>query len=210
MAHLHEHIQELAQSHVLDLFAQQLPMEYCFHNPQHTVDVVEQAREIALAEGMAGQQIDVVVVAAWFHDVGYVECYQGHEQRSMRIAAEFLHQHGVSEDAIAMIVGCIGATQMPQSPRNLMEAVLCDADLANLGSADFWANSALLRAEQEWYLQTKFDDVEWFNQCRQFCAHHQFHTEYARQRFTGNQRLNSSYSFDHPVVQHSLTIHASV
>lgn len=210
MAHLYERIQELARTFVLDVFAQQLPMEYCFHNPQHTVDVVEWAREIALAEGMLGQQTDLIVVAAWFHDVGYVECYKGHEQVSMRIAAEFLHQHSVAEDDIAVILGCIRATTMPQSPRSLMEAVLCDADLANLGSAHFWRNSALLRAEQEWYLQTMFDDVEWFEQCRHFCAHHRFHTDYARRTFADYQRLNSSYSFRHPVVQHSLTAHASV
>jgi hypothetical protein len=37
-----------------------------------------------------------------------------------------------------MILGLIRATKIPQNPSNLLEKIICDADLDYLGREDFW------------------------------------------------------------------------
>ena len=52
-----------------------------------------------------------------------------HEDEGIKIATVFLAEHKVKDEIIAGIKGCITATKMPQSPKNLMEEIVADADL---------------------------------------------------------------------------------
>jgi predicted metal-dependent HD superfamily phosphohydrolase len=101
----------------------------------HTQDVVEATKQIAHHYRLNEHDYFLVVTAAWFHDLGY---YSGettdHETQSVAIAAEFLRSNSVNTKTITEIGGCIMATRMPQLPVTLLQKIVCDADLFNLGT----------------------------------------------------------------------------
>ena len=119
-------------------------------------------------------------MAAWLHDIGHTKNYTDHETESQLIALELLCIAGMPEEETALIIGCIGATRMPQRPKNKLEAVLCDADLAHLASIHFFDRSDLLRQEWDTILDKQYTDDGWLESCLQFLATHRYHTPYGQ------------------------------
>ena len=71
-------------------------------------------------------------LATWFHDTGYSEGPEEHEERSCVNAENFLK--GKIPDAdLEIVKGCIRSTKVPQRPTSILEQIICDADLSHLG-----------------------------------------------------------------------------
>ena len=162
-----------------------------FHNLGHTERVVMNASAMARHYKLEDKDFFTVIAAAWFHDCGY---YSGgaaaHEQRGADVAAGFLRDLKVEEDTITAIAHCILATRMPQTPENLMEEILCDADLYHLGTDDFADLNKLLRKEREETLNIKIDKNEWRLKNIAFLESHRFHTDYCRDLLESKKQEN--------------------
>ncbi|MFD1164001.1 Pycsar system effector family protein [Sphingobacterium daejeonense] len=157
--------------------------EYCFHNGHHTLDVVTATQEMADHYSLNSEDRFIVVCAAYFHDTGYLSGgAEGHEERSAKIAENFLTAHKVSEVMIERVKSCILATKMPQTPRNLLESILCDADLFHLGTQDFEERNKLMLQEAEFSNGSKIEKSTWRNQTIQLMDQHSYHTEYAQKK----------------------------
>ena len=110
---------------------------------------------------MPAEDIQLLELAAVYHDIGYLYNIQEHEQASAKVAQEVLPGFGLSKAEIETITSMILATRLPAQPANLLEQILADADLFVLGSEDFFKRSEDLRHElaargqahslQEWY-----------------------------------------------------------
>jgi len=108
-----------------------------YHNVFHTTDVMEQAINIAISEGVKpGHELNLLKTAAAYHDSGFLFTYKNHEEKGCEIARNDLASHLTDSD-IEKICGMIMATKIPQSPKNLFEEIICDADLDYLGRDDF-------------------------------------------------------------------------
>ena len=108
-----------------------------YHNVLHTLDVLEQAEKIAKKEGIHDpHDLMLLKTAAVFHDSGFLFVYKGHEEKSCEIASDYLTET-LDQADLQKIHGMIMATKIPQSPRNLLEQIICDADLDYLGRNDF-------------------------------------------------------------------------
>lgn len=119
-----------------------------YHNLAHTLDVLDQALRIALAENIKDpRQLLLIRVAALFHDTGFLYVYRGHEETSCEIMEESVKETNLSTTEIDQIKGMIMATKIPQGPTNLMEQIICDADLDYLGREDFPIISNNLKKE---------------------------------------------------------------
>jgi predicted metal-dependent HD superfamily phosphohydrolase len=188
--------EEQCEAFVRTLLHDKLPPQFVFHSLQHTLDVVQIAQYIGMNEGLSNDELELVSIAGWFHDTGYTESYEQHEEHGVAIAEAFLRSLPATDfpaDRIAAVSACIMATKMPQSPTNILQQVLCDADLANLGTEDFLDNTERLRDELEWRLGTAFSDEEWYTRSLTFCQTHHYHTACARQLFTEQQAANASW-----------------
>lgn len=162
-----------------------------YHNIDHTRDVVSACRIICDAIGIAGEDRAVVVVSAWWHDVGYL--FGGpvnHEERSAEKAAEFLQAAGVPPSFIQRVRGCIMATKMPQSPTNELERIICDADLYHLGTVNFKPYTKRIRKEAELYGAKPISGEEWRLATIELLRTHRYHTEYARAALEAGQAQN--------------------
>ncbi len=139
---------EKAEQYVLGQLETRLDRTLFYHGIHHTIDVVNAAAEIAALEGITDEEsLALLRTAAFYHDSGFMNIYQGHEEAGCVLAREVLPGFGYTEAQIATICGMIMATKIPQSPKNTLERIICDADLDYLGRDDFEGIAATLFEE---------------------------------------------------------------
>ena len=136
-----------AERHIMRVLEEELSDKLYYHSIKHTKDVTEAAERIALMEGITDEDLFLLKSAASYHDAGFVEKYNKNEEIGMRMARETLPKYGYTQQQIDVIDGLIKATEIPQSPKTLLEQIMCDADLDYLGRDDFHDIADLLRLE---------------------------------------------------------------
>lgn len=170
-----------AQKVVTDVFQTKVNPLFVFHNLEHTIQVVTAAEEIEGYYQLSNDEQFVLIVSAWFHDTGFSSGYaEEHEKESIKLAKEFLASRIADEDIITRISSCIQATHMPQEPQNLIEKIICDADLFHLGTNMFSERSQLLRKELQAYYKSDFAEEEWRQLNIDFLKSHNYFTGYCR------------------------------
>jgi predicted metal-dependent HD superfamily phosphohydrolase len=179
-----------ARVHVEALLKAAKPEWGRYHNFEHAKAVAKASKTIGAACRLSAEELEGVILAAWFHDAGYVKAIEGHEEKSVEIATSFLRGNGYPQEKIARVAGCIRATKMPQNPKTLMEQVLCDADISHLASKDFLEVSELIRLEIEHRMGRKLAEAEWLTMNTIFVAGHQYHTDYARSKYAPQHAAN--------------------
>jgi len=172
-----------AESFILHLFKDNSPAGNMYHDTTHTKDVVANVIEIAKALKLEENELELLTLAAWFHDVGYLEKSDGHEELSADYARNFLAEHDYPRENIEIITACILATKVPQKPKTLLEEILCDADLLHFGKDNFFEKNELFRIEYERRTNQVFNELEWLQNNVDFLVQHKFFTDYARNNF---------------------------
>jgi len=190
-------IVQKASEYVFNLLREKLPANHIYHNYNHTVDVVESTLEIAEGSELSKEDTEIALLGAWFHDTGFVEAYSGHEEHSKEIAAKFLHEQLYPEDKIEKVLGIIDATHYPQHPKNLLEEVVCDADLAGISSKKYMERAMFLRRERELVSNEVMSDIDWYRFEVEFLAQHRYHTPYAHLNFDKKKNLHVLELRDH-------------
>lgn len=171
------------ETHIVNFFKESISAEYVFHDLQHTKNVVEAVAQIGAHYQLSSDDLEVLEIAAWFHDTGYSKGAEGHEERSASYARAFLAIHNYPEDKIKAIEACIFATKMPHQPQNQLEKILCDADLSHLGKNIYWDRCGRLRQELLITRKVMMSEQEWVDFELQFIQQHQYHTDEAKKLF---------------------------
>jgi uncharacterized protein len=180
---------DAAIAYALRHLEQDLSPQLFYHSLDHTRrEVVPAADRFASKEGLVGEEFQLLRIAAFFHDLGFTEQYDGHESVSARIAAEVLPIYHFMPAQVDVVCRAIMATRLPQSPTSLLEEVLVDADLDVLGKEDFFRRSKDLQRE----LATQgrgMDDPQWYATQVKFLKGHTYWTAAAKElRNTQKQR----------------------
>jgi uncharacterized protein len=171
---------EGAWRYALSRLEHELAPELVYHSLGHTRDdVVPAADRLAAQERVDGDGLRVLLTGAYFHDVGFVEQRQDHELAGVRIAQAVLPGFGFSPEQIQAVQGLLLATRLPQSPHNLFEAILTDADLDVLGREDYWTRNLDLRREWAAYGEHS-TDRQWYESQLNFLESHHYFTDAAR------------------------------
>src|SRR5436309_6076814 len=100
-------IEQQAAEHVRIYLSSKLSQSYCYHNLLHTENVVSAIEEISDGMGLSEQDQLIVLVAGWFHDIGYIFKIEGHEQVGARLAEQFLLDRKVDAEEISKVQSCI-------------------------------------------------------------------------------------------------------
>lgn len=162
-----------------------------YHNLAHTERVVANAQQIGSHYQLDARDSFIVITAAWFHDTGYhISDAKDHELRGTELAENFLKAKGVDEETILAIRNCILATCMPQSPKNLLEKIVCDADLYHLGTSDFPELNKLMRKEAEWRKNRKISKSEWRKGTISLLENHRYQTDFAQGLLDAKKQQN--------------------
>ncbi|MCW3461826.1 Pycsar system effector family protein [Chitinophaga nivalis] len=172
---------DAARDYVTAQYQQHPRPDLVYHNLEHTHQVVQAASQIAAHYRLQDDELLAVYIAAWFHDAGYLYGPGNqHEENGAKEALHFLQQQQVAENVQQMVQGAIMATKMPQSPKNLVEQIVCDADLFHLGSATYSTRNKLLRQEVALTHEQEIPATQWLAGNIRFLTEHHYWTDYAR------------------------------
>lgn len=175
--------------HVKGLFEANPNPTLLYHNLAHTEKVVARCTEIAAEYTLTEQDQFILLSAAWFHDTGHLlETGCGHEAKSVEIMRKFFQKNEVANGIPDQVAGCIMATAMPQQPTTLLEQIICDADVYNLGTDEFKQTDILVKAEVEKTLKTHCGN--WHITTLQFLKKHRFFTDYCTKKLTEGKAKN--------------------
>ncbi|WP_168137621.1 HD domain-containing protein [Salinimicrobium oceani] len=164
---------------VMSKLENNLPSWLHYHSPAHTQYVLDKAIFLAEQEGVDGRDLFLIKVAALYHDLGFIENMENHEERGCRMAAQELPEYGLSQEETSKICDMIMATRIPQQPNTTLEKVLADADLEYLGTDKYDEISEQLYKE---LLHSRPDltRAQWNEIQVKFLCSHSFHTSYCK------------------------------
>jgi predicted metal-dependent HD superfamily phosphohydrolase len=181
----------LAEKFVVHLLNEKLDRSFLYHNLAHTQRVVRKVRVISAGVSLDESATDKLILAAWFHDVGYTVGIENHEKEGAAIARSFLEQQKVSKEDIDQICALILATDMCVAPKNELEKIIRDADSSHIGSKSFCELTQLLRKEWEFTSGKKITDKEWYDENIHFLMNsHRFYTDFAAKNWVATKSKN--------------------
>ena len=132
---------------VIDRLNKELPENLYYHITSHTIDVFHRVQYLGKEEGLSKKEIELLQVAALFHDMGFIKQYNKNEPVGAEMAAEKLPEYGFNNEEIETVKKLIMATEMPHNPHTISEEIMADADMDNLGRDDFYIQTEFLRLE---------------------------------------------------------------
>ena len=175
-----KNILKKSEKFVFELLKNELPNTYLYHNFLHTQRVVESTKEIIENTDLSDLDKNVLIVAAWFHDTGYIEGREDHEKGSVEIAEKFLTEQQVDSETILKVKDCILATKFDSYPKNLLEEIIKDADSSHLAKKYYEEVSELLRQELILQNYKTYSPKEWRQEnIILFTEKHKYYTYYA-------------------------------
>lgn len=168
-----------AEEYILGRLRTGLPAQRSYHSYEHTMDVFRTAMSIAGAEGVTGEELELLKTAALYHDAGFLVSDVEHERVGCGMARETLPGFGYTPEQVERICVMIMATKIPQGPVDALSRILCDADLDYLGRPDFYRIGATLFQEMKHYgvLST---EREWNELQVRFLRKHAYFTDRSR------------------------------
>lgn len=171
---------EQSEDFVSKLLKDKLSNLYSYHNINHTFNVISAVNKLCTKENVDGAEKDLLLVAAWFHDTGYVNGVVNHESESVKIATTFLKEKGQSDEFINEVSKLIMATVKEYVPQTELEKIIKDADYVHITSLEYESTCELLRFELKNSMNLSFSDLDWARENLNFLMNkHRFYTDYA-------------------------------
>ncbi|MDR6406153.1 putative metal-dependent HD superfamily phosphohydrolase [Chryseobacterium ginsenosidimutans] len=175
-------ILQKAKDYVEILFKDKLSSVYFYHNFIHTTYTVNKAEEIMKNTSVSKEDQEKVLLALWFHDAGYTESAENHEEKGVGIMKNFLQKENYPESYIDDVTKLILATKITYEPQNLLEKIVKDADCSHFASHDYNDISDALRKEWELTNVRCFSNDEWnAGNLDMLKNKHKFYTDFAKE-----------------------------
>lgn len=178
-----------AEEYVFNLFKEKLPNDYVYHNYNHTLETVKACKKLSKSYNLTNRDYEVLMLAAWFHDTGYISVCENHEEESVKFMKEYLTGN-YPEEEIREIEALILSTRYQAVPDGSMQEILHDADYINLGRKNFNRRADLLRIEWERILNKTYNEEEWAEIQLQFLINTNFKTEEAILNYNEQREQN--------------------
>jgi predicted metal-dependent HD superfamily phosphohydrolase len=134
---------------------QGLSADLYYHNVSHSEDVLQTALELGVRDDLSDRQLELLAVAAAYHDAGYLIQKDDNEPIGASMAREALTTAGgYSPEEINLVAQMIEDTRLQRQgerlvsiPSTALSKYLLDADLSNLGRDIFWESNQRLQRE---------------------------------------------------------------
>lgn len=186
-----ETIIKAIKEEVTALLSNNLSDAYMYHNLRHTQAVVSKTKVLAEGLQLPKEEAQLLELAAWLHDTGYIVDPHQHEQESCAIAKTYLGPQGLDAPAMATVCRLIKATERNHTPKDLLEEIIRDADAAHLSQKDFRAISEMLREELRRTQRGDYSLSEWRNMnISLFRNEHRYYTSYAQEHWQPGKDKN--------------------
>lgn len=176
---------------VFELFKENLPYTFLYHNFTHTKRVLRSLNEILENSNVSPQDTLILRLAALLHDTGYIKNRENHEDESVKIATNFLKKQNLELPIIEAVNQCIIATKFKNTPKTELEKTIRDADASHFGKEYFNEASELLRKELELQDVKTYSTIDWLDENIEVLSQkHQFYTDYALRNWQHQKEIN--------------------
>ena len=88
---------------VTELLNEKLPKYLTYHNTAHTIYVLKKAIDIAKKEHRSLPELELIKLAALYHDIGFTKTHIEHEKVGCEIAKKQLKDFGYSISTFATV-----------------------------------------------------------------------------------------------------------
>ncbi len=166
---------ESAKSYTQELL--EVCKDYPYHNPGHSISVLDRATYIAMAEDVSNEDLEDLQIACLFHDTGFSEQYEKNEHIGARIARKWLEKNNYKADRIDKIEQIIMATVLFSTPRNHLEMIIQDADLDNIGTKAEFTTSQKYLTELRTVGGKNISDCAYWQFVYKLLTKYKFHTD---------------------------------
>ncbi len=184
-------IVQKAEDFVTELLTNELDPKFLYHNLKHTQRVVKSTRELLGFYELPDEEVEQLLLAAWFHDTGYTRGVEEHEENSCRVMSDFLQKAHYPAEKIAPIEDLILATKRYHEPQSLHEEIIRDADASHFAQKSYWETTDFLKEELEELGIGRYTQKEWRDiNIKMFRNEHRFYTQYAQENWTIGKEKN--------------------
>ena len=172
---MNQKIIEKAKQYVNNIL---VPLEdHYYHQYDHALEVMSRAIYLWGKEWLNNEEIEMLALAGIFHDTGFIIQYDKNEPLGAKIAHNFLKSVLYPIEKIDIIEQLILATDPDYlNPKNIMEQVIKDADLDNLGTEKFFDKWERLKQEIETIKNIKIKDPNWHHSSIDLLKAHTYYT----------------------------------
>ncbi len=176
-------------------FAHQLSDKLVYHNLSHTQRILQSIQEIGQAESLSDEELEVVTLAGWFVNSGFLhldkfgkiesprDLFAYCNQHSIEIARQELQKHQVAPEKIELVTTIIrDGAPLAENPSRL-GIILADAVTAD------WAkpgSKKRLKLLYEEFLLTdvvSFGKSTWYDEVLSYLQTHQYLTEFGQTHY---------------------------
>ncbi len=177
-----------ALRHVLDLLER--VNHYPYHNINHTLDVYTRVWYLTDKEGIYGEDKTDLLIAALFHDTGFTVQYMNNEKIGMDITRKYLEKIKYPESRIQKIERLILSTVLFSEAHDILEGIIQDADLDNLGRKDCFVKTLLVRKELNTVANMNVSKIKWLEISYNLIRTYKFRTPTAKFERDTLQNIN--------------------
>src|SRR5690606_13628967 len=150
-----------ASEYAKNLLTTKLDKNYLYHNLIHTERVVNAAKILCEALEVKPEEQEIILLAAWLHDLGYTQGSEGHEENRCEIAKSFLKRQNYHPDEIETVIQFIMETNIDHRSTKLMKKTIKDADSYHFSYEIFAKISELLQQVLQLLAIADFPTEQW-------------------------------------------------
>lgn len=181
---------KLVEKYVVEYYKEFCNDRYSYHSIDHVNDVVNMVQKIGESCNLNNSELEILKIAAWFHDIGHLISEERHEKISANIAEHYLGLIDFPIEKIGPVMKCVRATELNVRPTNILEMIIKDADLFHLGNKKYFTYSNRLFDEIIKRKICTIDYFEWTKSSIKFFEKHRYYTDYAKNLFEKQKFIN--------------------
>jgi len=177
-------------AYVKRIFENEVFRKLPYHNYDHTLRVVNSAKELAKEAKLNSTDKEILLIASYFHDTGFYIDPENHEHHSAEIARKFLEEHLFDSNKINKVIACIQATKIEWKGKEKLCQLIRDADLSGLANVNYRRIAEQLRQEKNNFSDKKVNQKSWLQENISFFNFHTYCSEEGKRLFEQGKSEN--------------------
>ena len=178
---------------IMKRIQRQLSDSYPYHTYAHTYNVLMEALKLGSECDLTKREMELLAIAACFHDAGFLEQSENHEDIGARMVAKSMRAaRSYSADEIVMVQQAILDTKRACQTNvclytcsTKISPALLDADVANFSQDDFFSHTECIRLEKG-----RAADKTFYAEVLELLCCHKWFTKSANEKWTAQKEKN--------------------
>jgi hypothetical protein len=174
-----------------------LPKDLTYHNKEHTLDVIKETILFCLKDKKSKEIIEHQVIAAAWHDIGFIESKQNNEPIAVKLFEQSETYKKLSDKYKIEIINSILDTQIiiVDSSPNLLQirskvGYMLDADVSNFGRDDFKDKLLQVAEETQVDLNDPKAEKKFYKFVIELLKNHEWKTDSAKMLRQNQKEIN--------------------